>query len=288
MLYHESQSDIFFVKMKETFIVRTEWMDSILELAPEDQATIFRNLFHFHAEEFNLINLNNLSVKLVWKLIEPNLKRNIDAYDKRSETSAANGRKGGRKKVGYSESLDKPDNIEKKEPNPNLIQEPNKPIEPIESLSVSDSVSVLVSDIDIKEKENSFLNLENQSSQSSQILEKEKSSAKKENVDWMGIFPFKSDEARKAVNDYSEHRKQLKVKKYTEIGWKQACKEWEAWGEAVFIEAVYKAIANNWQGIFHPVKQSNNNSNGNNNQRTNGRIEPAPHGAEFGKFGANQ
>ena len=111
---------------------------------------------------------------------------------------------------------------------------------------------------------------------------------KKENVDWMGIFPFKSDEARKAVNDYSEHRKQLKIKRYTEIGWKQACKEWESWGEAVFIEAVYKAIANNWQGIFHPVKQSNNNSNGNNNQRTNGRIEPAPHGAEFGKFGANQ
>jgi hypothetical protein len=222
---------------------------------------------------------------LVWKLIEQNLKRNIDAYDKRSETSAANGRKGGRKKVGYSETPTASDDSEKKEPNTNLNQEPNKPIEPIESLSVFDSVSV--SDIDIKEKENSFLNLENQSSQNSQILKKEKSSEKKENVDWMGIFPFKSDEARKAVNDYSEHRKQLKVKKYTEIGWKQACKEWESWGEAVFIEAVYKAIANNWQGIFHPVKQLHNNSNGQ-NQRTNGRIEPAPHGAEFGKFGANQ
>jgi len=104
--------------MKETFIIRTEWSEAILDLEPLDQATIFQNLFHFHAGNENLINLSNLSVKLVWKLLLPNLKHNINQYDKRRVTSAENGKKGGRK--------------------PNL----KKPNEPIESLSVTVPVIV--------------------------------------------------------------------------------------------------------------------------------------------------
>jgi len=272
--------------MKETFIIRTEWMDSILELDPIDQATIFKNLFYFHSNQNNLINLTNLSVKLVWKLIEPNLKRNIDAYDRRSDTSSANGKKGGRPKVGYSEPPVIIEELEEKKPNHNLTEKPNKPIEPIESLSdsVSDSVSVSVSDID-NNAENKF-SLISSDSQTSEIekKEKEKSSAKKEIAGWMEVFPFKSQEAIKAMEDYITHRKQLKIKPYTVIGLKQAMDEWGRWGEAVFIEAVYNSIKNNWQGVFLPHK--NQNTNGNNNQRTNGRIEPAPHGTEFGKFGA--
>lgn len=108
--------------MKETFIIRTEWAESIFELSEQDQATIFRNLFHYHAGNENLINLNNLQVKLVWKLLEPNLKRNIDAYDKRKDTSVENGKLGGRPR------------------------NQNKPKKPNKTLSVSDSVSVSVSD----------------------------------------------------------------------------------------------------------------------------------------------
>jgi hypothetical protein len=114
--------------------------------------------------------------------------------------------------------------------------------------------------------------------------EKEKAPAKKPIAEWMELFPFKSQEAIKAMEDYISHRKQLRVKPYTAIGLKQAMAEWDRWGEAVFIEAVYNSIKNNWQGIFLPHK--NPQTNGNNNQRTNGRIEPAPHGADFGKFGA--
>jgi hypothetical protein len=114
--------------------------------------------------------------------------------------------------------------------------------------------------------------------------EKEKAPAKKPIAEWMELFPFKSQEAIKAMEDYISHRKQLRVKPYTAIGLKQAMAEWDRWGEAVFIEAVYNSIKNNWQGIFLPHK--NQPTNGNNNQRTNGRIEPAPHGADFGKFGA--
>lgn len=119
--------------MKETFIIRTEWFEAIAELEDPDQAIILRNLFNFHNGNDNLINLNNLNVKLVWKLIEPNLLRNIDSYDRRRETSADNGKKGGRPPK------------EENKPNNNL----NKPIEtqqetkePIESLSVSVTVPV--------------------------------------------------------------------------------------------------------------------------------------------------
>ena len=89
--------------MKETFIIRTEWMEAIFELDPIDQATIFRNLFIFHSGNDEPIILNNLSTKLVWKLIEPNLIRNIDSYDKRRFTSSENGLNGGRpEKVLFS------------------------------------------------------------------------------------------------------------------------------------------------------------------------------------------
>lgn len=101
--------------MKETFIVRTEWQDAIFELDQSDRATIFENLFHFHAGNKNLINLNNLSVKLVWKIIEPTLQRTWDKYDRRVETSVENGRRGGRPRK--NEKPNKP----KKEPN-NLKQ----------------------------------------------------------------------------------------------------------------------------------------------------------------------
>jgi hypothetical protein len=125
--------------MKDTFIIRTEWADAILELDPLDQAQIFRNLFHFHNGEENLINLNNLTVKLVWKLIQPNLVRNIDNYDKRKETSSLNGKLGGRPK-----KEDKPDenNLNNLNQNLNNLTEPNESLNVIDSVIVSVPVSV--------------------------------------------------------------------------------------------------------------------------------------------------
>ena len=119
---------------KETFIIRTEWMDSILELPDEDKATILKNLFYFHSENENLINLKNLSVKLVWKLIEPNLQRNINQYDKRCLTSIENGKKGGR---------------------PRNLKKPKKPNETLSDLDLdSDLVIDNDSDLDNVNEEN--------------------------------------------------------------------------------------------------------------------------------------
>lgn len=130
----------FLPTMRETFIIRTEWWDAISELSIEDRAEIFRLLFVYHSDNNNLNNLNNnlnnlnnLNIKLVWKLIEPNLKRNITSYDKRCDTSRLNGALGGRPPDNKT-----PKSSDKKEPN----HEPNKPNKPNVTLSVSDSVTV--------------------------------------------------------------------------------------------------------------------------------------------------
>lgn len=81
---------------KETFIIRTEWYEAIAELDPIDQATILRNLFLYHIGDTTDVVLDTFGVKIVWKLIEPTLSRNIEAYDKKRDTSAENGKLGGR------------------------------------------------------------------------------------------------------------------------------------------------------------------------------------------------
>lgn len=119
--------------MKETFIIRSEWWDSIQELSIEDRSILFDNLFHYHREDFDKINLNNLSVKLVWKLIEPQLRRNIEAYDKRVETSRENGKKGGRppgaKKIVPIKKPNKP-SITLSDIDSDIVKEEKKPPKP--------------------------------------------------------------------------------------------------------------------------------------------------------------
>lgn len=120
---------------KDTFIIRTEWADSIFELQPEEQAIILQNMFHYHMGNENLINLNNLSVRLVWKFLEPAMKRNIDGYDRRKETSRLNGALGGRPPKVQEVTEDT-------EPNENL----KKPNEPNGTLPVPVPVPVPVPD----------------------------------------------------------------------------------------------------------------------------------------------
>lgn len=117
--------------MKDTFIIRSEWYNAIAALSESEQAQILKNLFEYHAGNLNKIGLQTLPLQLVWSLIEPNLKRNIDKYDHRCETSALNGLLGGRP----------PKNGKPKKPN-------SKPNLPIETLNDSDN------DSDINNTEN--------------------------------------------------------------------------------------------------------------------------------------
>lgn len=147
---------------KDTFIIRTEWYEAIQELKPADQLTIYNNLFLFHKGMIEDMKLTSLGVKLVWKLIEPTLKSNIEKYDKRKETSAANGALGGRprknaempqnlpleenlnnlnKPIGFENNLnnlnEKPNNLTQK---PNNLNNPDSVFDSV-SVSVYDSVS---------------------------------------------------------------------------------------------------------------------------------------------------
>jgi hypothetical protein len=131
--------------MKETFIVRTEWYDAISELSNEDQLAIFQNMFHFHMDNQNLINLNNLSVKLVWKLILPNIERNINLYDKRKETSRENGLKGGRPSKNQQDSLIPTESEKPNKPNPETYY-PNETLLVPVSVPVSVSVPEIAND----------------------------------------------------------------------------------------------------------------------------------------------
>jgi len=139
--------------MKETFIIRTEWFDAISELQPKEQAIILNNLFNFHLGNDDLIDLDIFSVKLVWKLIQPNLTRNIEKYDNKRNASRENGKLGGRprKNLNNEQVIDieenkKPKNNLKNLNNPKVNAE--KPNNPIVSVSDSVSVSVSVSDSD--------------------------------------------------------------------------------------------------------------------------------------------
>lgn len=85
-------------EIKETFIIRSEWWGSISELSEKGKAIFLEWIFCYHLNK-PIENKNdeiNREVRMIWNLIEPNLKYNIAYYDKRRETSKVNGKKGGR------------------------------------------------------------------------------------------------------------------------------------------------------------------------------------------------
>ena len=207
--------------MKETFIVRTEWFDAIQDLEPLERVVLYDNLFHFHMGNENLINLNNLSVKLVWKLIRLNLIRNIENYDNRRITSSENGKLGGRPKKEVENNLI------------NLIKPNEKPIEiekPIESLSVSVSVSDSVS---VKEKK----------------AEVDYPFSEKFKQKWIEWKNYKKTEHK--FNFKSAQSEQAAINEIIEKSYNN---------EPAAILIIHQSIANGWKGLFELKKQTITNA----------------------------
>ncbi len=100
---------------KQSFIIYKSWEDGFSMLSNEEQAQMLRNLFLWHRNEEPILNTPML--KLVWKLIEFNLINNAENYDKRSETSSENGKKGGAPKGNNNALKAKYD----------MIEQPNQP-----------------------------------------------------------------------------------------------------------------------------------------------------------------
>jgi hypothetical protein len=130
--------------MKETFIIRTEWIEAMHELSPAEQGAIMMNLFYYHNDERNLINLNNQLVRIVWKLIEPTLQRTITNYDARTDTSRQNGKLGGRPRKQQETPAENLNNLNKTYSIPNETKKPDNVIDSVSDCVIeSDCVSVV-------------------------------------------------------------------------------------------------------------------------------------------------
>jgi hypothetical protein len=212
--------------MKETFIIRTEWFDAISELPPTERLQVMDNLFLYHLGKEDEIDTSNLSVKLVWKMIAPNLKRNIESYDRRKLTSAENGRLGGRpsKNQQISESEEKPNN---------LIEKPKITKEPIESLSVSVSVSDSVSDsVFVSESVNDIV---------------EQSSPPKKSTRTIFVKPAQDDIFAYMI-EYTQSKNQTYAKQYIEIESSKMFNYYESKGWTIGKSPMkdWKATTRNW------------------------------------------
>lgn len=71
------------------FIVMLEWYPSFQELTNEEKGILFNNFFQHHLG--GKLDTSNRLVNSVWKLIEPNMVRINNAYQKNIQ----NGKKGG-------------------------------------------------------------------------------------------------------------------------------------------------------------------------------------------------
>jgi len=123
---------------KETFILRSEWYGAISKLSVKEKAKMLDNLFGYHIKGSDAVDNNTAGLELLWSMLEPNLVRNIENYDRRKDTSSENGKKGGRPSINKNlNNLEKPsDNLN------NLTLSGDNLTEPNESLSVYVSVPV--------------------------------------------------------------------------------------------------------------------------------------------------
>lgn len=65
-----------------------------------------------------------------------------------------------------------------------------------------------------------------------------------------------------AWTDYIEHRRQLKIKKYTLVGAQAQIDECAEWGSAEAVAAIRQSIRKNYHGIFRENGNGKNNSTG--------------------------
>jgi hypothetical protein len=239
--------------MRDSTIIYRSFYEAIKELPAQNQAEVWNAVFEYSLN-FQLIELSGLS-KTIFTLIKPQLDANLKRYQ--SGTTPKQKRTG-------SETEAKPKRNESET-----------------EAKVKQTVSETEANVNDNEKVNDNDN-ENQNPLNNQATVV----ATEKKIDIPSDFPFQSEYAKQAMRDYISHRRQLKVKPYTKIGLERAMKEWEQWGEAVFIEAVNNTISKNYQGIFHPKDNLNNNKNGYTYtpQKITGRVEPAPHGTPFGKL----
>lgn len=80
---------------KKAFLMYLDYEDILEDLTDEELGHLLRTIFKYEKTGEESQNLG-LAVKIAFGFIKGNLNRDRKKYDKRSETSAINGKKGGR------------------------------------------------------------------------------------------------------------------------------------------------------------------------------------------------
>lgn len=99
--------------MKNSFLIYYEYRDILEDLTNEELGMLFRAIFDYEIDG-TIPNFESLLMKMAFKVIKGNLDRDSNKYDKRCETSAQNGAKGGRPKK--DEEKPKKPNLKPKKP----------------------------------------------------------------------------------------------------------------------------------------------------------------------------
>lgn len=102
---------------KKAFLMYYEYEEQLKDLSDEELGKLIRAMFKFEKLGFEDENLTPLA-NMAFGFIKRNLIRDRENYDKRSETSKINGKKGGRPKnekpkKPNSETYSKPNNLTK-------------------------------------------------------------------------------------------------------------------------------------------------------------------------------
>lgn len=83
--------------MKQSFVIYYSYREILEDLSDEELGRLFRTIFDYEIDG-KIPNFESPLMKMAFKLIKVNLDRDKDSYDRRCETSAENGKLGGRPK----------------------------------------------------------------------------------------------------------------------------------------------------------------------------------------------
>ena len=99
---------------KKSFLMYYDYEELLEDLSDEELGKLVRAMFKYEKLGFEDEKLTGIT-KMAFAFIKRNLKRDKETYDKRSETSKINGKRGGRpkKEKPKEETYSKPNNLKK-------------------------------------------------------------------------------------------------------------------------------------------------------------------------------
>ncbi|OAV68534.1 hypothetical protein Barb6XT_00081 [Bacteroidales bacterium Barb6XT] len=142
-------------KMRETFILKSDWKSIFDDLSDKQAGMLIKMLFDYNVNGDKPANLSDLEIKMAFKLMAIDCDRFMTNYDRRCETSKNNGRKGGRPKKEDKQKTDYQNSD-----NDNIIDESEKPKKPNSKPKKPNNLTKPDNDNDkeknIRENENTF------------------------------------------------------------------------------------------------------------------------------------